>query len=511
MSKSVEDFYKQLIEDIELPDEEKAALFSGTDENKTKLYLSAISETLNELNLTEEEEYIHTYNLTHIPKGQEFKTAYETVLFNLVSLRYIHSHKEAAIALFDPDERKRLIKSVSEKDLEAIGLDPKSEKVEALLKSETPGLEEILEIIGSGNAFKLYDRLNGSRNEYRTKAKAKEAGAIVEKPKNFATPTIIGFSGSLGLYHDDKSRAYLAHLSSMDGLKFKDGKLFFESSSSIMRQVSEAELRDLRTNEGIEDIDISALRYLYSIIFYKFQESHYKQIDDIIAIHAPILTKRKNPKNDEIDSLISKIQSYHNIMGVIKTLSVTGKPTESYYQVLNFEYYDREKNIIAFSSPYMNLILSKIWKTSIKRNQDNTPKIKKNGDISTYPSHSYLIKTSMLHEKNKAAVENVFIIVSVIERAGDTHPHIGARTLIERNLQLSERFNNSSNKTVLLNRIFKKTWELLRTQTRLQEVYKDIELPDPTDPANIPTMGSIDQLVFEFNHKGKHNDDTQNE
>ena len=55
---------------------------------------------------------------------------------------------------------------------------------------------------------------------------------------------------------------------------------------------------------------------------------------------------------------------------------------------------------------------------------------------------------------------------------------------------------------MLLKRIFKRTWELLREQTHLTEVYKNIQLPDPNDPKNIPTAKTLN-MVFSFPHEGK--------
>lgn len=72
-----------------------------------------------------------------------------------------------------------------------------------------------------------------------------------------------------------------------------------------------------------------------------------------------------------------------------------------------------------------------------------------------------------------------------------------------RNPQLQQRLENSSNKRQLLRNVFTKTWELLRTKTRLQEVYKNIQLPDPKDPANIPTVTTLESTVFSFPHDGK--------
>ena len=118
-------------------------------------------------------------------------------------------------------------------------------------------------------------------------------------------------------------------------------------------------------------------------------------------------------------------------------------------------------------------------------------------------SHSYLVHSSITKQRNKAAVENVNIIVTLIEQAGDNIPRIKASTIIERNPQLQQRLETVKNKTDLLKTTFTKTWELLRTETDLLTTYKDIELPDPKDPAFIPTAKTVNTLVFKFPHKGK--------
>ena len=41
-----------------------------------------------------------------------------------------------------------------------------------------------------------------------------------------------------------------------------------------------------------------------------------------------------------------------------------------------------------------------------------------------YPHNALLIKPSIVGEHNKAAVDNVFVIVQLIEQAGDNIPHI---------------------------------------------------------------------------------------
>lgn len=484
---------KQIIEeDTETTDEQKAALFKGIE--AVEPYARAMDKKSEELQLTEEERYILSYLVEHTPEEGQPKTAYDATLIQLVSMMFVNNHKETVQALSDPEERKAFVKSITTKDLAEIKLDRKDDKVKALLESKSPELDDILDVIGFGNAVLIYER----HNKYRTKAKAEKAGAITEAPTSLAIPTLSSYQYSMSLYKE--GGAYLQPLSSMDGLRFKGGKLYFDGAR--MKEVSEAELRDLRTKEGIEELDLTALRFYYSILFNQFQLSNYKVLQDIIPISASILTGRNDPNKMDIDAAIAKVQSFHNVMGVVKGTR-NGKPTESYYQVLNFEYYDEKKNIIAFSSPYMNYVIKTIYNLSIRKTKDGKPKLKKNGTPLMLPSHSYMIDSSITKERNKAAAENVVILVTLIEQAGDNIPRIKASTLIERNVQLAERLETAKNPRALLKRVFTKTWELLRTKTRLTEFYKNIQLPDPKDPAFMPTMRTLDKVVFTFPHEGK--------
>jgi len=484
---------KQIIEeDAETTDEQKAALFKGIE--AVEPYARALDKKNEELELTEEERYILSYLVEHRPEEGQPKTAYDETLIQLVSMMFVNSHKDTVQALNDPEERKAFVKSITAKDLAEIKLDRNDDKVAELLKSEGPELDDILDVIGFGNAVLIYER----HNKYRTKAKAEKAGAITEAPTSLAIPTLSSYQYSMSLYKE--GGAYLQPLSSMDGLRFKGGKLYFDGAR--MKEVSEAELRDLRTKEGIEELDLTALRFYYSILFNQFQLSSYKVLQDIVPISASILTGRNDPNKMDINAAIAKVQSFHNVMGVVKGTR-NGKPTESYYQVLNFEYYDEKKNIIAFSSPYMNYVIKTIYNLSIRKTKDGKARLKKNGTPLMLPSHSYMIDSSIVKERNKAAAENVVILVTLIEQAGDNIPRIKASTLIERNVQLAERLETAENPRALLKRVFTKTWELLRTKTRLTEFYKNIQLPDPKDPAFMPTTRTLDKVVFTFPHEGK--------
>lgn len=346
---------------------------------------------------------------------------------------------------------------------------------------------------------------------YRTKAIAKKNDVLDLCPERLAIPTAINYEYSISLHQEGE--AFLQKLTrSTDGLQFENGEMFFKGA---LEPISTIELQDMRTNEGIEEIDIPLLTMYYSIILAKFQERIKKGLDfgtanDMITrIYVPdfvkcleTLSDGSGTSEEKISAIMRKTRAFHNIIG-IHHVHRNGKIHRSYFPVMNFEGYDYETNTISFFSPYLNYIVQKIYSTSIKLDKKGNPRVKRNGQPVLYPSNSFLIKPSIVSERNKAAVVNVFIIVQLIEQAGDKGiPHIRASTIIERNEVFKLRLQNSSNPAQLLKRAFKKTWQLLREQTLLLEVYEDIELPDPNDITQLPTFGNLD-YVFKFKHKGK--------
>lgn len=338
------------------------------------------------------------------------------------------------------------------------------------------------------------------KDAYRTKAKA---GTVYRNvPDNLAIATFPGYQHSMSLYQN--GNAYLQPLTSTDGLKFQNGLMYFAGEQ--MRRVSEVELQNMKTKEGIENIDLALLRVFYSIILSAFEATGCKTLKSNITLFVPDLAEflglQRNLNKQDLTRVISKTQQFHNIVGVMHETR-NGKPTQSLYQVLNFESYDDKKNTITFSSPYMNHVIETVYNIAVRRDKKGAPRLKSNGEPMRLVSHSYLVKSEISKERNKAAVENVIIITTLIEQAGENVPRIKASTIIERNPQLQQRLEKSSNKRQLLRNVFTKTWELLRTKTRLQEVYKNIQLPDPKDPANIPTVTTLESTVFSFPHDGK--------
>lgn len=338
------------------------------------------------------------------------------------------------------------------------------------------------------------------KKSYRTKSKADNTTDNL--PSNLAIITNDKYKNSLTLQQN--GGAYLQPLATTEGLQYDGENLFFQGFPA-----SEATLREINKDKDIpiEAIDLPLLRMFYSIILSDFEQNTKKLgvVNEIVTVYVPdlaaILGKKRNLSKNDITSIIEKTSSFQTIYGVIKD---PDRPNGigTAVPLLVWMGYDAESNTIRFASPYMTRLIKRIYNVSIRKDRKGSPHLKKDGTPLLEVSHSYLIKSSIVKERNKRAVEIVMVVVTTIEQSGKNTPHLKANTIIERIPQLQRAFNKTkttSNKNLLLSRAFKKAWELLESQTKLRDKYPNITLPDPNNPQNIPTTSTLN-MVFTFPH-----------
>ena len=338
------------------------------------------------------------------------------------------------------------------------------------------------------------------KKSYRTKSKADNTTDNL--PSNLAIITNDKYKNSLTLQQN--GGAYLQPLATTEGLQYDGENLFFQGFPA-----SEATLREINKDKDvpIEAIDLPLLRMFYSIILSDFEQNTKKLgvVNEIVTVYVPdlaaILGKKRNLSKNDITSIIEKTSSFQTIYGVIKD---PDRPNGigTAVPLLVWMGYDAESNTIRFASPYMTRLIKRIYNVSIRKDRKGSPHLKKDGTPLLEVSHSYLIKSSIVKERNKRAVEIVMVVVTTIEQSGKNTPHLKANTIIERIPQLQRAFNKTkttSNKNLLLSRTFKKAWELLESQTKLRDKFPNITLPDSNNPKNIPTTSTLN-MVFTFPH-----------
>ena len=336
------------------------------------------------------------------------------------------------------------------------------------------------------------------RGAYRTKAKA---GNTDKVPSKLIVITNDKYLSAMSLNKNDT--AYIQMVSDNNKLKFENGILKYKGFPA-----TSAELQELYTEEGIEKINIPLLMVIYSVIHEKFYKTEKSQnVNERINIYYPDLArgigKSPNIIKSDVQDCIRNIKLFEKLMGII----VNGTGSTTVLPVVYDVEYDETKNVISFTSPYIVKLIKEIYADSIKKNKKNQVLLKKNGQPQMYASHSYMIHMDIAKEKNKKAVEIVFIVVAVIEKAGKCNPNIKAETIIGRSSLLKHilQEQTAGNKTNILKRAFTKAWKLLREKTDLISAYEDIHLPDPEDISVIPTSATLD-MNFKFPNNGKPQD-----
>lgn len=365
-----------------------------------------------------------------------------------------------------------------------------------------------------------------SGHKLRTKRQAEQAGAIMAMPRMLAIPTLPSFQNAMMPVQNPT--AYLQPITQAlaSGLEYKDGVLFFQGQPAIGFNLTQFYDYDRKAVSGL---DLPTLWALYTVVLKEIEPiardpvkaaalaqdrqylSHHFSLYVPKFLEAMGYTPRGCGREDA-SFMINKINSYERILGIIKEWNGY-QEYNSPYPVVKFMGYDEKTNIVHFSCPYLNILVQRIIKASVKTDAKDTPRLKRSGKPQMKPGHSYLIRYDIPKERNTRAVIIVNIIVTLIEQAGSECkkpmgpngeefivPNISARTIIERCPDLAEALDaarTSSDRNKILKRAFSKAWELLRTHTYLTKAYKDIVLPD-----TIPTAANLD-MVFEFPHKGK--------
>lgn len=335
---------------------------------------------------------------------------------------------------------------------------------------------------------------NKTKNLHRTKAKAGDTAKIPAK-----LPIITNPAYQNALTFIKNASAYLQPLSDTSNLKYSAGTFLYNGLPATQEKLS-----PLYTNEAIESFNFPLLLALYGIILDSSPLANGWDYDKKITIYFPEFAhkigKAPNIGKRDITEYTNDIRSFQTVVGIIGN----GTNGNGILPVISYAEQDEQTHTISFSSPYMVKLIHDIHEASIRKNKKGQPLLKKNGEPMMLPSHSYIVDMSIVSEKNKKALEIVFVIVALIEQAGHGIPHIRADTIISRcpRLHKSLAGQSAGNKNNLLKRAFSKAWDLLTEKTALATVYNNIQLPDAKDIAAIPTSSTL-SMVFTFPHDGK--------
>lgn len=340
---------------------------------------------------------------------------------------------------------------------------------------------------------------------YRTK---KMAGETDDVPELIMLPSTSNYRAALSFKEDGKD--YVVPLRQELKIRYdkNTGEFYYDDVELDLLDIEAARKADLTTT------DLWPLRIMYSIIgtslideFNNGTINPKNVIEHSVKVRVPdlvgALCSKGNVSKERAVALVNKLLNYNNMIGIIYEYDPRrDKEWRSFYPMLLWMAVEEQDNTIRFTSPYLNMLLYKVMKESIRTDRNGLEQHKRNGQLLFEAHHSYLVKTSIAKERNKRAAEIVRIVCVLIEEAGNNTPHISAQTILDRHAELAQalaRTKDRGNQDRMLRTSFTTAWKLLHTQTRLEEVYKDIKFPGDLD---YPSMATLDK-VFVFPHKGK--------
>lgn len=206
----------------------------------------------------------------------------------------------------------------------------------------------------------------------------------------------------------------------------------------------------------------------------------------------------------EIASIIARIRAFENTLGILASKEYPGE-IAGIYPGLQWRGYNRENKTISFGSPFLSMLAYQVFTEARKLDANGKARVTRSGaPILSGPVNSALVKSTINREKNKRAAVMVRIICNVIETNETTlEPSISALTIIKRVDGFMDYLENTapSNRARCIHSTFAKAFELLRTQTYLTDVYKNIRLPNPDD---YPRWSDLKKRYY-FPHKGINN------
>ncbi len=329
-----------------------------------------------------------------------------------------------------------------------------------------------------------------------------------EVPEMQSSITLSGYQNAISFNESDSDMAHLKRLQPDSHLRLKreGNKYFFNGADGQEYELCETTVHQLECNGNFRSINLPLLRTCYSMIqqnpaLVDYESNTLKPVKIYIPDLLEKMGKREYLDKKQSAELYSEFCAFRDLLAAVK---IPGYSGVSLVPIVYVGAYNSKDNTIEFASPYFDYLCRTLHQAAIKRVKSGKPKIEK-GKTVYNPTHSYLVKETIMSCKSVMAIETVDIIVKTIEMAGGKGAHISAKTIVERNVYLREQLENTIPKHQgrVLQRCFSKAFELLRTETRLTEVYKNIQLPDPNDPAMIPKPTTLSKTVYDFTHEGK--------
>lgn len=297
------------------------------------------------------------------------------------------------------------------------------------------------------------------------------------------------------------------------GLKFENGLVTFKDGSFDPTEFKKE--TEKGTYEDITEFDTSLFRQVFTAV-YNSAKTHDTYT---VTVSIPEFCKemgvdiRHKTKSNDI---FGKIERFSKCIGVVRNGTL-------FLRVLEIMAIDKTDKTITFATPYMNYVLREVEKrNSIYKNNQELKYIS--------PAYNMLIHSTIVKERNKAAVEIVSRILAGLFQRGaqpdaqleqnkkkkNIKPNIVTyrtkfSTLIENIPILNYRLTSATttrkevntplkhpaaSKNAQINRAFTRAYELLHEQTDAYKYFYKLNIPNV-----IPTTSTLNNVLI-ITHQG---------
>ncbi len=289
-----------------------------------------------------------------------------------------------------------------------------------------------------------------------------------------------------------------------ESLDFKDGYMTFnKETESIIKKYSKGKYEDLK------ELDLPLLQQIYTAS----ANAHLKHDENTITVSIPAFFREMNidTHSGKASDFMRKLMSFQNCIGIMQD-------TQEVLSLFVLIRTDLQKQEMTFAVPYMIRLLDLLEK------KNHIARSTKKGELIDYeqPYHNTLVHSAIASERNKPAVELVYLMTTGLLQRGnvpdaETYRRSGTKASNLDRITYSVKFktllndapilrgrihdySTQADKNRALKRAFEKAYQLITSKTDAALYFKNLHFQ-----AVIPTMTTLEG-VLTFTHEGRNTD-----
>ena len=350
----------------------------------------------------------------------------------------------------------------------------------------------------------IADREQKKDDPAKPAAKAPPAQSLV--PVGFYQSLISDtkYKGALSTQRNKTAYIALMDPDFFKRLDFENGTITFDNETAgIVKQYSKGKYTD------IQDLDFPLLQQLYSAAV----KSNIRHDAYTITVSLPQFFREMeiDISSGNAQDIMKKLHSFENCVGIMPG-------TQTIARLFSIIQIDMKNQTMTFAVPYIMRLLE------VLEVKNHVEKKTRKGELLDYqkPYHNNLVHSSIANERNKPAVELVYLITNGLLQRGyipdiDTYRKKGAKTKYPERVTYSISFRSLINDAPLLRgriksyqdkkdknralrRAFEKAYQLIDKKTDAAAWFIDLQ-----GNRVIPTMTTLDDELI-FTHNGRNGD-----